>query len=204
MEIEFKRKEAIVDIKEKIKINPNWAHPCNREKLEYQEKLKFKSGYEFICWMQQNGILKNSTDVSREVSKISMINAGYNSSKAYKDKCAQKKGYDNFNDYRREFLHETGRNLPKEFDEDCSRYFGEFIAENYIIKTFENPVRMPPNNPGFDWLCKKGEKIQCKARCLKYESGHSPRWSYRLADNRGNFNETADWFILSDGIIETL
>lgn len=64
-------------------------------------------------------------------------------------------------------MHETGICLPKEFNEDCPIYSGEF-TENLMIQTFEDPIRMLPNNPGFDWTCKRGSKIDNKGVCLTF------------------------------------
>lgn len=33
----------------------------NKERQEYQKKLGFQSGYEFTCWMQENGILRDNS-----------------------------------------------------------------------------------------------------------------------------------------------
>lgn len=52
------------------------------------------------------------------------------------------------------------------FSNDCPPRFCDFIGENYITQTFEESKKMPNNNPGFDWLSKKGEKIDHKGTCL--------------------------------------
>ena len=78
-----------------------------------------------------------------------------------------------------------------EFNEDCSSYFGIYIAENYIMKTFEDPIKMPYGNPKYDWLCKAGKKIECKSRCL---SNHSECIGYGFDID---FNNVADYFLLS-------
>ncbi len=54
--IENMRRNTISEIKEKIKKDPKYLHPCNKERLEYQKNLKFENGYEFTYWLQQNGI----------------------------------------------------------------------------------------------------------------------------------------------------
>ena len=61
----------------------------------------------------------------------------------------------------REWHYETGRKFPKEFDEDDPIYFGDF-TKSLMIQTFEDSVRMPLNNPGFDWKCKSGDRIDNK------------------------------------------
>ncbi len=60
------------------------------------------------------------------------------------------------------------------------------------MKTFEDPIKMPTNNPGFDWKCKKGEKIDHKGACLTYSPRGSPKWMFHI-----EYNNIADWFILS-------
>lgn len=62
-----------------------------------------------------------------------------------------------------------------------------------MILTFENARRMPYGNPGFDWACKKGYKIENKSRCLYYNvESDWPGWTFSI-----RFNKIADWFILS-------
>ena len=129
-------------------------NPVNKERLKYQEKLKFKNGYDFTVWMQKVGIMKNPTNVERKRYEKTIKDAGCNTEKEYRDKCARSAGFkdsaEQHRDYYREWTHETGRNLPAEDNPDCPRYFGDF-AENLMIQTFEDPIRMPYGNPGFDW-----------------------------------------------------
>ena len=35
-------------------------------------------------------------------------------------------------------------------NEECSSYFGVYIGENYVSKTFEDPIMMPYGNKGFE------------------------------------------------------
>ncbi len=128
--------------------------------------------------------------------KKTIENAGCKTDKEYRDKRVQRAGFkDNAERYRdrhREYLHETGRCLPKEDNPDCPLWFGEFIAQDYVMKTFEDPIKMPPSNPGFDWICKKGEKIDHKGSCLQYAKYKSPHWHFYIG-----YNNIADYFILS-------
>lgn len=185
------RRYVIVEIKNKIGKNPGYLHPCNKERQEDMKRLKFTNGYEFTCWMQQNGIMKNPTNIDRKEWEKRVEYAGCKTKKEYRDKCAQKAGFKDFNERNREWLHETGRNLPKEFNEDCSSYFGDF-AESLMIQTFEDATRMPYGNPGYDWTCKRGDKIDNKGACLVYTDNKCPRWLFPI-----EYNNVADWFILS-------
>jgi hypothetical protein len=42
------------------------------------------------------------------------------------------------------------------------------------MRTFEEPEEMPTNNPGFDWRCKRGDKIEHKGSCLLHAPGKYP------------------------------
>ena len=63
-DIENIRINAISEIKEKVRQDSKYVHPCNKERQDDQKRLKFLYGYEYIRWMQQNGILKNSTNIN--------------------------------------------------------------------------------------------------------------------------------------------
>lgn len=188
--IEKIRKDAVKEIKEKAKKNPGYLHPCNKERLEDMKRLGFVVGNDFTCWMQQNGIMKNPTDVERKKRERSVENAGCKTWPEYKDKKAQEAGFKDQKEQLKEWRHKTGRNLPAEDNPDCPSHFGDF-TENLMIQTFEGAIKMPPNNPGFDWMCKKGQKIDHKGACLRYWH-KSPRWQFNI-----RHNSVADWFILS-------
>lgn len=87
--------------------------------------------------------------------------------------------------------YDNGIYFPTEDNENCARYFGIHIAERYVCTLFEDPIRMPNNNPKFDWICKKGYKIQHKARCLAHR-GNRIYWSFDVM-----YNNIADYFICS-------
>lgn len=89
----------------------------------------------------------------------------------------------------RNFRYNNG--ICQQNNKDCSRYFGINIAENYVSNTFEDPIRMPNDNPGFDWVCKKGYKIQHKARCLTYREKRI-YWAFDI-----KYNNIADYFMFS-------
>lgn len=119
-------------------------------------------------------------------------NAGCKTEMEYQNKCARDAGFEDSNERRKEWRYNTGINLPEEFNEDCSLWFGEFISQNYVMNTFEDPIKMPSGNPGFDWICKKGQKIDHKGACLHYRADKSLFWLFHI-----RYNNTADYFILS-------
>lgn len=144
--------------------------------------LEKKYGEEFADWARQN---KNKLPNK-------WLNAGCKTRKEYKNKCAQDAGFSDYAERMREYTYKTGKNLPREVNDDCSLWFGEFISQNYVMKTFEDSIKIPSNNPGFDWICKKGQKIDHKGACLKYYPWQSPHWSFHIRHNK-----ISDYFILS-------
>lgn len=85
--------DIVKEIKEKINNNPLYTNPCSKEFQEDIKRYGFGNGNEFISWMKQNGILRNSTKVRHEEHKMTVINAGRKTEKEYQEKCAQKLGY---------------------------------------------------------------------------------------------------------------
>lgn len=88
-------------------------------------------------------------------------------------------------------LHKIGKARPMNEAKDCSSYLGIVVAERVLSKFFENITRMPNGNPGYDFICGKGFKIEVKSSCLVRDACRtSPRWQFRV---RGN--QVADYFL---------
>ncbi len=180
------RKDAIIEIKKKVKKNPEYLNPCNKKRLEDMKRFKFNSGHEFTCWMQQNDIMKNPADINREKKNKIIKNAGCNTEKEYLDKRSREAGFRDWSDRVKTY----GDHIPRE-DPDCPLWLG-YISEKYVMKTFEDPTIMPTNNPGFDWICSNGKKIDHKGACILYIKGKLPIWIFKIRHNK-----MADYFILS-------
>ena len=84
-----------------------------------------------------------------------------------------------------------GLKQPMDKNKECASYLGVFVAERVLSKVFKNVKRMPNNNPGFDFICNKGYKIDVKSGCLS-EKDHKKnyRWVFR-----SNQNQIADYFL---------
>lgn len=182
------RINAITEIKEKVKKNSGYLHPCSKERQKDMIRLEFTNGYEYNRWLIQTRVMQNPINIDRRVREKAFKDAGYKTEAEYRNVCAQKRGFKNDAERHREWEHETGRSLPMKENENCHAHFGEF-TENLMIQTFEDPIRMPPNNPGFDWKCKNEEKIDNKGARIK--DGNT-RWIFHI-----RYNNIADWFILS-------
>jgi len=79
---------------------------------------------------------------------------------------------------------------PTSEAKDSSSYLGIYIAERALSNFFDTIIRMPPNNPGYDFLCGKGFKIDVKSSCLRIKPNRSPFWQFNTKHNK-----KADYFL---------
>jgi len=115
-------------------------------------------------------------------------------------------------EYYRNYVNERNYRLgirkPMNKNKRCSSYLGIHIAENVLSKIFKYVKRMPNNNPGFDFICNKGYKIDVKSSCLNYPKNKSPCWHFTLKrnnipdyflllafDNRNDLNPLHVWLV---------
>lgn len=68
-------------------------------------------------------------------------------------------------------------------------YLGIVIAEQALSKYFDQIERMPMNNPGYDFVCGRGFKIDVKSACL-VTINKVPGWHFTL-----KHNTVADYFL---------
>jgi len=168
----------------------------------WYDYLKNRYGKDFADWAMEN----------KDHVPIWWINAGCKTVTEYNNKCAQDAGFKDYNERQREWRHETGRNLPYEFNEDCSSYVGVATGEDIVGRPildmiFEDVVKKDYGNPGYEFLCKnprkeflnrypfilegilerdKEYKIDVKTRHFLGE-----RWIYKI-----DYNNIADFFMI--------
>lgn len=70
---------------------------------------------------------------------------------------------------------------------DCTVFLGVVVAEKVLSKVFKNVQRMPPNNPGYDFICGKGFKIDVKSACIEKNTN---RWAFNIKRN-----QVSDYFL---------
>jgi hypothetical protein len=73
---------------------------------------------------------------------------------------------------------------------DCSSYLGVYIAEKLLSNFFDHTTHMPLNNPGYDFVCGKGFKIDVKSSCYVIQGKSTPRWQFDI-----DRNQIADYFL---------
>lgn len=90
---------------------------------------------------------------------------------------------------------------------DCSMFLGVHIAEQILSKVFKNVKTMPINNPGYDFICNNGYKIDVKSSCIHkdglwsfiFDRNKIPDYFLCIAfDNRNNLQPEYIWLIPSD------
>jgi hypothetical protein len=80
--------------------------------------------------------------------------------------------------------------IPYMENKNCSNYLGRYIAETVLSNYFEDVQRMPYGHQGYDFICKKGYKIDVKSSCL-YDIPHgNPAWHFDISRNK-----KADYFL---------
>jgi hypothetical protein len=90
-----------------------------------------------------------------------------------------------------EYYHRIGKSRAMSEAKDCSNYLGIVVAERVLVGFFDHIQRMPNNNPGYDYICGKGFKIDVKSSCLNTDAGHRvQRWVFHTCKN-----EIADYFL---------
>lgn len=93
----------------------------------------------------------------------------------------------------------------------CTQFLGIHVAERVLSHVFKDVHRMPYGNPGYDFTCNKGFKIDSKASCLCNDDNTyafiincNKITDYFLLigfDNREDLNPQHVWLIKSDEII---
>lgn len=91
---------------------------------------------------------------------------------------------------KKTWAHKKGINQPMDKNKECSWFLGVYIAENVLSKVFKNVEKMPNGNPGFDFICNKGYKIDVKSSTLR-TGIKNLKWCFTL-----NKNKIPDYFLL--------
>lgn len=150
-------------------------HPASKDFQDDAKRLGL-TGNQYIQRLIKEEKLPNPTDIERKIRAKMAKNAGFDNVSRYNhmmhEKTAKNAGFNSTSEYGREQMRNwrwDNGTVPMSENEECASYFGVYIAERYVRELFEDPIPMPVNNPGFDWICKKGKRIQNKARCLEYQ-----------------------------------
>lgn len=182
--IENIRRSAIQETKEKTKVLTvgKYVNFCNKEFQGDMKRLGFDNGNKFIVWMQQNGVLKNPTNIERR----------------YKENVYKDLGYECKAHYDREWSWNNGSHSPHFENENCPHFIGVaigevIIAEPILVEIFGGIKRkMPYNNPGFEYIATGNNKIDVKTvKLANYKDKLTSGWGFNI-----RYNRNTDYFML--------
>jgi len=90
----------------------------------------------------------------------------------------------------------------------CASFLGVHVAEQALRDYFEDMKQMPVGNPGYDFICKNGYKIDVKSSVLHKGHGSPMHWAFTIRknaiadyffcigfDDRENLNPLHAWLI---------
>lgn len=86
--------------------------------------------------------------------------------------------------------HRNRGERPMSEAKNCGLYMGVHITENVLSDYFDNLVRMPNGNRGYDFLWNGMFKIDCKSSTLYQREKHTPHWMFSI-----DKNQIADYFL---------
>lgn len=138
---------------------PVYKHnPCSKEFQEEAEKLGL-TGFQYVQKLIKEGKLSNPTNIGRKRNQKLIKESCCQNSSEYRDKCKQKLGYKNYNEYQRELSWNNGLKSPMSENDCCTSYLGVIIGEKssdkILIEIFGAiEKKMPYGNIGFDHIVK--------------------------------------------------
>lgn len=195
---------------------PVYKHnPCSKEFQEEAKKLGL-TGFQYVQKLIKEGKLLNPTSIGRKKNQKLFEESDCKNSSEYRDKCKQKLGYENYNEYQRELSWNKGLKSPMSENDNCTSYLGVTIgeesADKILIELFGTiEKKMPYGNIGYDHIVKGGYKIDIKTSVLDNERNrfvfdiyHNKIATHFLLiafDNRDNLSIMHIWLIKAEDIV---
>lgn len=84
----------------------------------------------------------------------------------------------------REYTHRTGQCHSMDENRQCPQYLGVYVAERALSHVFEHVERMPYGNPGYDFICGGGYRIDVKSSCRRVSEKQANRWMFNIKKNK--------------------
>jgi len=92
-------------------------------------------------------------------------------------------------EYARTRRNKKGTQIPLRQAKNIGAYLGVHIAERLLGNIFKTTIRMPYGNPGYDFICGRGFKVDVKASCRRHKKNCPDRWHFNIKKNK-----SADYF----------
>ena len=155
---------------------PKTCTSCGREMITTGKGLCY------TCHRRENG---------KTITCIECGNIGKTRGRGLCTKCYTKAQYSEHREENIARMTKRSRErgvLAMSENKSCSSYLGVHVAEKVLYNTFDNVEKMPTNNPGYDFICNKGMKIDVKSATMRKNAACS-RWEFHI-----NKNDVADFF----------
>jgi hypothetical protein len=94
-----------------------------------------------------------------------------------------------------EYVHASGKHRSMSENRESPTFLGVYVAERVLSNVFKNVVKMKYGNPGYDFVCGKGYKIDVKSACLIQRHGRRKEDIYHAWSFTINKNQVADYFL---------
>lgn len=78
---------------------------------------------------------------------------------------------------------------PFNENKECAVFLGVHVAEQVLSRVFKDVEIMPFGNPGYDFICKSGKRIDVKSSCLQ-KNHKKTTWFFNIKKNK-----IADFFL---------
>lgn len=189
--------------REKINTQNREYQNQNREKINTQKREHYQQNQEEILthnreYQSQNQekiLTQKREHYQQNREEIRAQQQEYRRQNPEKEKAQQqeyhRKNRAKLTIQKREYKYKKYGQQPMSENKDCPMYLGVHVAERVLSKVFDNVERMPMNNPGFDFICQKGYKIDVKSATIQLtHGGKSKTWQFRTRQNI-----TADYFL---------
>lgn len=110
--------------------------------------------------------------------------------------------------WAREYTHRIGTRHPMSENPNCASFLGVHVAERVLSHVFKHVEKMPYGNPGYDFICGGGYKIDVKSSCRCTHENWADSWAFHIGknhiaeyficlafDNRDDLNPEHIWLI---------
>lgn len=131
--------------------------------------------------------LKSSIWYKVNIKKAKATRSAWQKSNPDKIKLAN----DTWHNANREKVRKSGRESsyrhgakPASENKSCATYLGCVIAETVLSHEFPGFKRMPNGNPGYDYVCPKGYKIDVKSGCKQCYNYVTDSWYFSINKNK--------------------
>jgi hypothetical protein len=91
--------------------------------------------------------------------------------------------------YFSDWDHSHGRCNPMDQNKNSTQYLGVCVAEELLSRYFKEVKHLAYNNPGYDFICMNGFKIDSKSSCFRTRSRGGKAWCFKIGKN-----QIADYF----------